>query len=215
MRATLHVRPSRRRAAGQGFCELRRRNRVDQCADAGDRNPDRPCLSPPRNPARRPCAGLAAQQRRLSPRLVRSQLSRRRVRADQPRLQREPAAARAEYFGGAPCSRACRSASATWRNRAQISSRSRRARWTSPAGRRADGAWSQCAGKRRCRSPGAGARDRALGSAVDHPDIGDDRPVEGRAVLLRTPIQHGGARRLSSLAKTVTCSTCRCSIPAA
>ena len=59
------------------------------------------------------------------------------------------------------------------------------------AGARARTARSGGAGKRRHRPAGAGARDRAVGSAVDHLHQRHHRAVEGRAVVLRPSLQHG------------------------
>ena len=193
VRPALHAGALGGQAAGQGLRRLSRRHGVDLCRDAAHRHPHRQCAAGARRQAGRARAGMDAQQRRLPAHLVRAELSRRRLRAAQPRLPRRTAAARARALRGAAGHRACRSASAAGRDRAQgICARS----WCSAASRKpiadmvvhpADVLESE-----RRHAAGAGARHRAVGPAVDHLHVGHDRPVQGRAVVLHPSLQHGG-----------------------
>ena len=179
-------------AARQDFRHLSGRHGVDLWRDAAHRHPHRQCAAGARRQAGRARAGMDAQRRRLPAHLVRTELSRRCLRAAEPRLQGRPAAACARAFGGAAGHRACRFASAAGRDRAQGIARDRGARRRGTADRRHDCAWCRCAGIERRHAAGARARHRAVGPAVDHLHLRHDRPVQGRAVVLCPPLQHGG-----------------------
>ena len=159
-------------------------------AGAGDSHGERAARA--RSQTRRARPGVAAEQCRLPACLVRPQLSRRRVRADQHRLSRQPARACHRLVGSAPDDRACRSLSAAERCRSQGRARTGRARRRPHTARRHQRTSGRRAGERRHQPAAARAADRALGHAIDHLHVRHDGALQGRDVVLRAPSRHGG-----------------------
>ena len=182
LRAAAVARPPCGCDARQSVRAFRRRNGVDLSPDTGDRAPDRHRPRRARCDARRPRAVVAAQRAGCDPHLVRPQLSRRRLCADQSRLSRRAAGACRRQFG---------------READRGARRSRRP----PRRHRSRGADDGGGAERRgARDPGLAMHARDVLQPTDgelpplareiapwdtqthHLHLGHDRPVEGRAV---------------------------------
>ena len=119
LRAAAVARPPCGCDARQSVRAFRRWKRMDLSPDAGDRAPDRHRPRRTRRAARRPRAVVAAQRARCDPHLVRPQLSRRGLCADQSRLSRRPAGACRRQLGREADRGACRSRRPAGRHRSR------------------------------------------------------------------------------------------------
>ncbi len=190
MRAAARAREVRGVAAGQGVRALRRRQRVDVPAHAGDRAAHGRGVAVARRVAGRERSRLAAERAGRDPGLVRAELPRRGLRPDQPCVPGPHPRARDPAVGSAAADRARGAGRAPARHRPVEPGRAGGAGRRGREDRRHEAPRRRRARSRGRRAAPAGAADPALGPAVDHLHVGHHRAVQGRDVLVSARRDH-------------------------